>query len=106
MPTYEYACNRCHNRFDVRQGFEHEPSATCPKCQGAARRVFHPVPIVFKGSGFYCTDNGKSSMVGSAKSQDSEGKKEKVETAPAASKKVETAPAASKEVGTGTGDSK
>ena len=105
MPTYEYSCGRCHHRFDIRQGFHDEPSATCPKCQGAARRVFQAVPIVFKGSGFYCTDHGKSGMVGSAKSQDSEDKKEKVEAVPAASK-VETTPTASKEVKTGAGDSK
>ena len=59
MPTYEYECNLCRNRFDRRQRFDDEPVSTCPQCQGRARRVFHAVPIVFKGSGFYCTDHGR-----------------------------------------------
>ncbi|MBI2907579.1 MAG: hypothetical protein HYX92_08000 [Chloroflexi bacterium] len=89
MPTYEYACGRCHHRFDVRQGFHDEPLATCPKCKSAARRVFQPVPIVFKGSGFYCTDHGKSGMVGSTKHKEVEEFKEKVDSTPPVAKKEE-----------------
>ena len=58
MPTYEYECNTCHHHFDARQGFNDKPVADCPKCKGLSQRVFHAVPIVFKGSGFYCTDHG------------------------------------------------
>jgi putative FmdB family regulatory protein len=59
MPIYEYECTLCHSRFERRQGFNEEPVSICPKCQGNAQRVFHPVPILFKGSGFYSTDHGR-----------------------------------------------
>lgn len=65
MPTYEYECSCCHYRFDRRQRFDEEPLSTCPQCQGTARRVIHAVPVHFKGSGFYSTDNrhgGATSM--------------------------------------------
>ena len=56
MPIYEYRCRSCGDSFDVRQGFSDDPSATCPKCQGSAKRVLQPVGIVFKGSGWHSTD--------------------------------------------------
>ena len=61
MPIYEYECGNCHCCFERKQRFDDEPVAACPQCQGKARRVFHSVPIIFKGSGFYVTDNRKSS---------------------------------------------
>ena len=61
MPTYEYECRSCRHRFDERQSFSAEPVATCPLCMDGARRVFHAVPVVFKGSGFYVNDYGKGS---------------------------------------------
>ncbi len=57
MPIYEYECTSCHHRFEVRQGFNDKPQAKCPECKETARRVFHPTPIIFKGSGFYVTDH-------------------------------------------------
>ena len=60
MPIYEYECSLCHCRFERKQRFDEEPVAMCPKCKGKARRVIHSVPIIFKGSGFYITDNRKS----------------------------------------------
>lgn len=60
MPIYEYECSVCDFHFERRQSFHEEPVAMCPKCQGKARRVIHAVPIIFKGSGFYITDNRKS----------------------------------------------
>jgi putative FmdB family regulatory protein len=57
MPIYEYECGRCHHRFEVKQGFTDRPQAKCPQCNETARRVFHPTPIIFKGSGFYVTDH-------------------------------------------------
>ena len=59
MPIYEYACKCCHGRFEVKQSVMDEPIRICPTCQGEVRRVIHPVGIVFKGSGFYTTDNAK-----------------------------------------------
>jgi len=59
MPIYEYECGDCCFRFERKQGFDEEPVAQCPECQGKCRRVLHSVPIIFKGSGFYITDNRK-----------------------------------------------
>ena len=63
MPTYEYECNLCHFHFERRQRFDEEPVAICPECQGKARRVLHSAPVIFKGSGFYITDNRKGDTV-------------------------------------------
>ncbi len=76
MPIYEYECERCQHRFEVRQGFHDEPRAECPRCKEKARRVFHPTPIIFKGSGFYVTDHrppdkGEAPPSGKEKPKDS-----------------------------------
>ncbi|MFL5806487.1 MAG: FmdB family zinc ribbon protein [Roseiflexaceae bacterium] len=61
MPTYVYACDTCGAQFEQFQSFKDEPLRTCPTCAGAVRRVFQPVGIVFKGSGWYITDSRKAS---------------------------------------------
>ncbi len=60
MPVYEYECGVCQCRFEKRQSFNDKLEATCPTCQGRARKVFYPAPIIFKGSGFYVTDSRKA----------------------------------------------
>ena len=60
MPIYEYQCENCLTRFDVRRSFSDESPAYCPKCRTEAHRLFSPVPIIFSGSGFYITDNRKN----------------------------------------------
>ncbi|MFN2614213.1 MAG: FmdB family zinc ribbon protein, partial [Actinomycetota bacterium] len=57
MPTYEYACTSCGRHFEVVQRFSDAPLEACEACGGKLKRVFHPVGIVLKGSGFYATDN-------------------------------------------------
>jgi len=74
MPIYEYECGSCHFRFDRKQRFDEEPVAMCPKCRGKARRVIHSVPVIFKGGGFYITDNRKGGGGESGK-KDKTGKK-------------------------------
>ncbi|MCC7078854.1 MAG: FmdB family transcriptional regulator [Acidimicrobiia bacterium] len=64
MPTYEYACQKCGNHFEVVHGFKDKPPKKCEACGGALQKVFHPVGIVFKGSGFYKTDSRKSDKSG------------------------------------------
>ncbi len=59
MPLYEYECESCSHKFEVRRSFAEGASAKCPRCHCTAQRVFAPVPIVFKGSGFYVTDYRK-----------------------------------------------
>jgi putative FmdB family regulatory protein len=57
MPTYEYRCERGHN-FDVLQRMSDDPVEACTVCGAPVQRVFHPVAVHFKGSGFYNTDYG------------------------------------------------
>lgn len=60
MPIYEYECKSCGVRFDRKQRWQDEPVKECPECQGVVRKVLQPVGIVFKGPGFYKTDNSSS----------------------------------------------
>ncbi|MDY7019019.1 MAG: FmdB family zinc ribbon protein [Chloroflexota bacterium] len=57
MPIYEYECRYCSVRFEIKRTFNDESKVICHRCGGETRRVFSPVPIIFKGPGFYCTDN-------------------------------------------------
>ena len=59
MPVYDYTCGKCAHKFEMRRSFTEGATAPCPSCQSDAERVFSPVPIVFKGSGFYVTDYRK-----------------------------------------------
>jgi putative FmdB family regulatory protein len=68
VPTYEYACTKCGQHVEVFQRVSDEPLTTCGVCGGPLRKVFHPAGILFKGSGFYSTDNrSKSSGDGGSK---------------------------------------
>jgi len=60
MPTYEYACKKCGEHLEVVQSFRDEPLKECPVCGGELRKVFSPVGISFKGSGFYRNDSRSS----------------------------------------------
>ncbi|WP_285729880.1 FmdB family zinc ribbon protein [Nocardiopsis sp. ATB16-24] len=61
MPTYQYACTECGAQLEVVQSFSDDALTVCPECEGRLRKVYSAVGIVFKGSGFYRTDSGKSS---------------------------------------------
>ena len=58
MPFYEYRCEKGHT-FEVMQKMTDDPVTTCQTCDAKVQRVFHPVAVHFKGSGFYNTDYGK-----------------------------------------------
>ena len=74
MPIYEYACTACGERTEARQGFDDPPLDTCERCGGKLRKLYSPVGVVFKGSGFYSTDAKKSSSsTRSGDSSDSKG---------------------------------
>jgi len=65
MPLYEYQCKACGVRFERLQRMSDEPVKMCPECGGEVYRLIQPVGIIFKGSGFYVTDNrAKSSTSG------------------------------------------
>lgn len=59
MPRYDYQCTICDNRFELVQSFKEAGTGSCPLCSGDGRRVFHAVPVIYKGSGFYTTDYGR-----------------------------------------------
>jgi putative FmdB family regulatory protein len=61
MPIYVYQCADCEAQTEKRQGFADAPLTTCETCSGSLRRVLQPVGIIFKGSGWYSTDNRSSS---------------------------------------------
>jgi len=60
VPTYQYACTDCADRLEVVQKFTDDSLTVCPTCGGKLRKVYSPVGIVFKGSGFYRTDSRAS----------------------------------------------
>jgi putative FmdB family regulatory protein len=59
MPIYEYRCENGH-LFEVMQKITEDPVTHCETCNAPVQRVFHPVAVHFKGSGFYNTDYGTS----------------------------------------------
>jgi putative FmdB family regulatory protein len=78
MPTYEYACVECGSHIEVVQSMSDPPLAVCAACGGRLRKVFSPIGIVFKGSGFYRTDSrGRSSTSTKETSSDSSSAKSK-----------------------------
>jgi putative FmdB family regulatory protein len=75
MPIYEYACTACGERTEAKQGFDDPPLEICPICGGKLRKLYSPVGIVFKGSGFYSTDRKKASRREESKSAASDSDK-------------------------------
>ena len=78
MPIYEYRCENGHT-FEVIQSMSDDPVETCEVCGAPVERVFHPVAVHFKGSGFYTTDYAKKAKSGAGKdggSSDSGGSSE------------------------------
>ena len=78
MPLYEYECDVCTHRFERQQRFSDPPVANCPECNGSLHKVFHPANVIFKGSGWYVTDNrtdnGKDEKNGSPKPKEAPAK--------------------------------
>ncbi len=89
MPTYQYTCTDCAEPVEAVQKFTDDPLTVCAACGGRLRKVFSPVGIVFKGSGFYRTDSrngsGSRSEAASAK-QPSESSAKSGETDSSADK--------------------
>ena len=80
MPIYTYRCENCGIQFDKHQKFSDQPLTHCPECsKNALRKVYQPVGIVFKGSGFYATDNRSPSGAKRAKSGSKSDEGEKSE---------------------------
>jgi len=56
MPSYDYRCTTCEERFEVTRAMGSSADECCPECGGPAKRVFTPVGVAFKGTGFHNTD--------------------------------------------------
>jgi putative FmdB family regulatory protein len=69
MPIYEYRCRNGHE-FEVIQSMSDDPVDTCEQCGAPVERVFHPVAVHFKGSGFYSTDYKEKAKAGAGESKD------------------------------------
>ena len=81
MPVYTYRCENCGVQFERQQKFSDQPLTRCPECsKKTLRKVYQPVGIVFKGSGFYATDHRSpsgSNRLANGKSGESESKPER-----------------------------
>jgi putative FmdB family regulatory protein len=108
VPTYQYACTECGDQLEVVQKFSDDPLTVCPACEGRLRKVFSPVGIVFKGSGFYRTDsrsgNGSApkEKVGDSSSSSADSKTDsgsKSDSAKSDSAKSDSAKSGSKTTG-------
>jgi putative FmdB family regulatory protein len=91
MPIYEYRCENGH-LFEAMQKMTDEPVTACEVCGAPVQRVFHPIAVHFKGSGFYNTDYGTAKRKRETERSAKDGadkhdakQKEKKESAPAAS---------------------
>ena len=71
MHLYEYRCRSCNHQFEIQQSFSDDALTVCPECQGDLRKVFNPVGISFKGTGFYKNDSRSSSSSSSTSSTSS-----------------------------------
>lgn len=87
MPIYEYQCDSCSYRFEVKQSIKDDPLSTCERCGKAIRRLISASGIMFKGSGWYITDYSDKlkspSAAGGETSTKTEEKKESAPSAPA-----------------------
>ncbi len=81
MPIYTYRCENCGVQFEQQQSFSDAPLTRCPECnKKALRKVYTPVGIVFKGSGFYATDHRSPSGQGNRNNKNGESKSDSGET--------------------------
>ncbi|HJT19581.1 MAG TPA: FmdB family zinc ribbon protein [Nitrospira sp.] len=101
MPIYEYLCEGCSYKFEVKQSIKDEPLAVCDRCGNAVKRLISSPAIMFKGSGWYVTDysdklkppsNGDSAPAGTGEKKDAASGTQPAST-PAASASTTTAPA-------------
>ncbi len=90
MPIYTYRCENCGVRFERFQSFDDMPLTRCPECnKKALHKVYTPVGIVFKGSGFYATDHRSPSGQTERSSKTTEAEKKTEPVKPSVDKPVE-----------------
>jgi putative FmdB family regulatory protein len=98
MPIYTYRCENCGVQFDHTQKFTDEPLKRCPECnKRTLRKVYTPVGVVFKGSGFYATDHrSPSGMKFASKGSEDKPAESKTDTKPTEAPASEPAPSPKK----------
>ncbi|MDQ3935666.1 MAG: zinc ribbon domain-containing protein [Actinomycetota bacterium] len=89
MPLYEYRCDNGHT-FEVMQRMSDDPVAECEVCGAPVQRVFHPVAVHFKGSGFYTTDYGRKKAGATAGSSDDSKSESKGDSTSSSDKPAKT----------------
>jgi putative FmdB family regulatory protein len=106
VPTYQYACtdSACGHRFEAVQSFSDSPLTTCPVCESRLRKVFSPVGVLFKGSGFYRTDSREAAKNGSKRAKDA-GSEKKTESAVGTSASSSSGSRSGSESGSGSSGS-
>ena len=89
MPVYVYHCEKCDFQFEQQQKFSDKPLKRCPKCgKDSLHKVYTPVGVIYKGSGFYSTDHRSSSNANFPSRKPREEKQaEKTGASPKAEKK-------------------
>lgn len=89
MPTYDYRCQECGYEFEEFQMMKDVPLSVCPRCEGELKRIIGGgIGVIFKGSGFYVTDNkAANSATTSTKSESSTAPSESSGTKASADKK-------------------
>ena len=107
MPIYEYRCENGHT-FETMQRMSDDPLTKCTECGAPVQRVFHPVAVHFKGSGFYTTDYGRKKSVGgdskdSSSSSSSDSSKDSSSSSDSKSKS-DSKPKSSDKSSSGTSD--
>jgi putative FmdB family regulatory protein len=101
MPVYTYRCENCGVQFDKTQKFTDNSLTRCPECgKKSLRKVYQPVGIVFKGSGFYSTDNRSPSGSSRSNGGHAEDKDKQAETKSTDSKSSDSKSTDSKSVDT------
>ena len=90
MPIYVYRCDTCGLTFERRQRMTERPLVDCPECEGLVHRVIQPVGIVFKGSGFYVTDNRSKSSTALPGKKESEAQESTPSSATAKTDSTDT----------------
>jgi putative FmdB family regulatory protein len=98
VPTYQYTCTECGEPVEAVQKFTDAPLTVCTACGGRLRKVFSPVGIVFKGSGFYRTDSRNGASAPAAK------EKEKEKASDSASSSSSSGESSSSSNGSGSAD--
>lgn len=106
MPRYDYRCVECAHEFELVQSFSEAGTATCPQCSSAGRRLFHAVPVIYKGSGFYTTDYGRPKPPADNGGKESSDSKSTKETSTGASSESKDSKTTSDKAASGASDSK